>query len=139
MNESECSKPPGNPRFALCGHKKAHRTDNCHVAAKARNPRGGKRHDVLGKSFAFHGYSFYMIQRDVAYSDDGMDCCEITAYNIEKENWSCEIDGKTFRYYNSFNCPYCKSPYIDYKKHPENKVFGVCGCVHLGRKHYQSE
>ena len=92
-----------------------------------------------GKSFVFHSYSFYMMQRDVAYSDDGMDCCEITAYNIEKESWSCEIDGKTFRYYNSFNCPYCKAPYIDYKKHPENKVFGVCGCVHLGRKYYRLE
>ncbi|MBE7050327.1 MAG: hypothetical protein E7394_06090 [Ruminococcaceae bacterium] len=92
-----------------------------------------------GKSFAFHGYAFYMAQSDVAYSDDGLDVCEIVAYNIDKESWKYETEGKTFRYYNSFNCPYCGVPYIDYKKHPKNKVFGVSGCVHLGRKHYKAE
>lgn len=88
------------------------------------------------KSFAFHGYAFYMGQSDVAYSDDGLDCCEIPAHDIDKDTWTYEEDGITFRYYNSFNCPHCGAPYIDYKKHPENKVFGVSGCVHLGRKHY---
>ena len=88
------------------------------------------------KSFAFHGYSFYMAQSDVAYSDDGLDCCEIKSMDIDKDTWSFEADGKTFCYYNSFCCPHCGSAYIDYKKHPENKVFGVSGCVHLGRKAY---
>jgi len=92
-----------------------------------------------GKSFAFHGYAFYMTQSDVAYSDDGLDVCEIVAYDIDKESWEYETEGKTFRYYNSFNCPHCGVPYIDYKKHPENKVFGVSGCVHLGRKYYTAE
>lgn len=92
-----------------------------------------------GKSFAFHGYAFYMAQNDVAYSDDGLDCCEIQEHNINKETWVYETDGKTFRYYNSFNCPHCRTPYIDYKKYPKNKVFGVSGCVHLGRKAYRSE
>ena len=91
------------------------------------------------KSFAFHGYAFYMIQSDVAYSDDGLDCCEIREYNIDKENWSYETEGKIFRYYNTFNCPHCKTPYIDYKKYPKNKIFGVSGCVHLGRKPYHDE
>lgn len=91
------------------------------------------------KSFSFHGYALYMAQKDVAYSDDGLDCCEITDYNFDKNTWECQIDGKTFRYYNSFNCPHCGTPYIDYKKYPESKVFGVSGCVHLGRKIYQSE
>jgi len=90
-----------------------------------------------GKSFCFHGYAFYMAQSDVAYSDDGLDCCEIQAYDIDKDTWAYETEGKSFRYYNSFNCPHCGTPYIDYKKHPENKVFGVSGCVLLGRKHYQ--
>lgn len=90
-----------------------------------------------GKSFCFHGYAFYRSQSDVAYSDDGLDCCEIRAYNIDKDTWSLEADGKTFRYYNSFNCPHCGTPYIDYKRHPENKVFGVSGCVLLGRTAYQ--
>ncbi len=89
------------------------------------------------KSFCFHGYAFYMAQSDVAYSDDGLDCCEIQAYDIDKDTWTYETDGKCFRYYNSFNCPHCGTPYIDYKKHPENKVFGVSGCVLLGKKHYQ--
>jgi hypothetical protein len=91
-----------------------------------------------GRSFCFHGYAFYMAQSDVAYSDDGLDCCEIQAYDIDKNNWSCEIDGKTFRYYNSFHCPHCGTPYIDYKKNPQNKIFGVSGCVHLGRKAYRA-
>ncbi len=90
-----------------------------------------------GKSFCFHGYAFYMVQNDVAYSDDGLDCCEIAAYDIDKENWSYETEGKVFRYYNSFHCPHCGTPYIDYKKHPENKVLGVSGCVLLGKKCYQ--
>lgn len=89
------------------------------------------------KSFCFRGYAFYMAQSDVAYSDDGLDCFEIQAYDIDKDTWTYETDGKTFRYYNSFNCPHCGTPYIDYKKHPENKVFGVSGCVLLGRKPYQ--
>lgn len=92
------------------------------------------------KSFAFHGYACYMGQNDVAYSDDGMDCCQVSAYsNIDKDNWSYETDGKIFRYYNSFNCPYCGTPYIDYKKYPENKEYGVLGCVHLGREIYTAE
>lgn len=89
-----------------------------------------------GKSFCFHGYAFYMTQNDVAYSDDGLDCCTIQAYNIHKETWHYEEGGKTFRYYNAFRCPHCAAPYIDYQKHPENKVFGVSGCVLLGRTHY---
>lgn len=91
------------------------------------------------KSFCFHGYAFYMAQQDVAYSDDGLDCCSILSCDIDKSNWTYEEDGKTFRYYNSFNCPHCGTTYIDYKKYPENKAFGVTGCVHIGRKVYKSE
>jgi len=87
-------------------------------------------------SFAFHGYAFYMMQSDVAYSDDGLDTYVISEYGIDKETWMHQEDGKTFRYYNSFNCPCCGTPYIDYKKHPEMKEFGASGCVHIGRKHY---
>lgn len=92
-----------------------------------------------GKSFCFHGYAFYMAQSDVGYSDDGLDCCEIQAYDIDKDTWIYETEGKTFRYYNSFNCPHCGAPYIDYKKYPQNKVFGVSGCVHLGRTPYKAK
>ncbi|MBE6713475.1 MAG: hypothetical protein E7580_08215 [Ruminococcaceae bacterium] len=91
------------------------------------------------KSFAFHGYAFYMAQSDVAYSDDGLDCCEIRAQGIDKENWVYTVEGKTFRYYNSFNCPHCGTPYIDYQKFPQNKVFGVSGCVLLGKKPYHDQ
>lgn len=89
-----------------------------------------------GKSFCFHGYSVYMGQCDAAYSDDGLDCCSISDPNIDKDSWTFEADGKTFRYYNSFCCPHCGMAYIDYSKFPENKVFGVSACVHLGRKLY---
>ena len=91
-----------------------------------------------GKSFCFHGYAFYMMQNDVAYSDDGLSCCQIQEYNIDTKTWVYETDGKIFRYYNNFCCPHCGTPYIDYQKYPQNKIFGVPGCVHLGTKHYQS-
>ena len=90
------------------------------------------------KSFCFHGYAFYMEQCDVAYSDDGVDCLKIQEYEFDKNTWLFKTEGKTFRYYNSFNCPHCGTPYIDYKKHPQNKVFGVSGCVLLRRKIYKS-
>lgn len=90
-----------------------------------------------GKSFSFHSYCVYMADYDVAYSDDGQDCCQISAHNVASEDWKCQVEGKTFRYYNSFCCPHCGTPYIDYRKFPEIKKFGVCGCVHLGRKLYK--
>ncbi len=90
-----------------------------------------------GKSFAFRGYAFYMAQDDVVYSDDGVDVCTVSAYDIDKDK-VYEVEGKKFRYYNSFNCPNCLTPYIDYKKYPEMKKFGVSGCVHLGRKYYKA-
>ena len=90
------------------------------------------------RSFAFHGYAFYMMQSDVAYSDDGLDCCVIDGPVEHKETWSYATEGKQFRYYNSFRCPHCGTPYIDYGKYPQNKVFGVSGCVHLDRKHYKA-
>ncbi|MBE6763431.1 MAG: hypothetical protein E7553_03625 [Ruminococcaceae bacterium] len=85
-----------------------------------------------GKSFAFHSYAFHTVKSDVAYSDDGLDCCEFRMREMDKAAWSCEIGGKIFRYYNSFCCPHCGQAYIDYKAHPETKVFGVSGCVHIG-------
>lgn len=89
-----------------------------------------------GKSFCFHAYSLYMGQCDVAYSDDGLECCSISSPAIDIDTWTYQTDGKTFRYYNSFCCPHCGTPYIDYRKFPQNKKFGVSGCVHLGRKLY---
>ena len=88
------------------------------------------------ESFAFHARAFYMAQSDVAYSDDGLDCCEIQNTDIDKLTWSYETEGKTFRYYNDFCCPRCGAAYIDYKNHPENKVFGEPGCVLLDKTPY---
>lgn len=92
-----------------------------------------------GKSLTFHGYAFYMMQCDAAYSDDGQDCFVIEEHISDPINWSHEQDGKIFRYYNSFCCPHCGAPYIDYRKFPGNKVFGVSGCVHVGRKAYRRD
>lgn len=89
-----------------------------------------------GKSFCFHAYSLYMGQCDVAYSDDGLECCSISSQEIDKDSWTHQTDGKTFHYYNSFCCPHCGTPYIDYQKFPEKKKFGVSGCVYLGRELY---
>lgn len=89
-------------------------------------------------SFAFHSYAFYMGQSDVAYSDDGTECYRIDEWDIDKEKWFHEQDGKTFRYYNSFSCPHCGAPYIDYKNNPDMKKFGVAGCVHLNHKTFSS-
>lgn len=92
------------------------------------------------KSFTFIGYNFPHMQAEAAYSDDGLDVMELSAYEqIDKNTWSCEQNGKTFRYYNSFNCPHCGEPYIDYKKYPEIKEFGVLGCTLLGRDPYKAD
>lgn len=88
------------------------------------------------KSFCFHGYSLYLGQCDAAYSDDGLDCCSISSPIADKDAWAYQADGKTFRYYNSFCCPHCGTPYIDYRTNRDDKRFGVSGCVHLGRKLY---
>ena len=86
------------------------------------------------KSFTFHGYACYMIQNDVAYSDDGQQSC--TFFYPEKidKDVKFEFEGITYRYHNSFCCPHCGAPYIDYRKNPEMKQFGVSDCVHLGKK-----
>ena len=91
------------------------------------------------KPFAFHAYSIYMAQIDIAYSNDGQDVCQISDFDINKESWEYSEDGKVFRYYNSFSCPHCGTPYIDYKNHPEMKSFGVSGCVHLGKTSYNMQ
>jgi hypothetical protein len=91
--------------------------------------------DECEKSFCFHGY---MAQQDVAYSDDGLDCCQISDWAIDPERWTYKKNGKTFRYYNSFCCPHCGATYIDYKNHHERKNLGVCACVHLGKKLYNA-
>ena len=36
-----------------------------------------------GESFCFHAYSLYMGQCDVAYSDDGLECCSISSQAID--------------------------------------------------------
>lgn len=95
-----------------------------------------------GKSLTFRTYNFPMMQVEPCYSDDGLDLCELSAYeaaeaSFDKKGWSCTIDGKTFRYYNSFNCPHCGKPYIDYKKYPEMKEYGNFGCMFINRKIYK--
>ena len=92
---------------------------------------------ACGKSFVFHGYNYPHAQCEPAYSEDGLDTYEIADPTIDKETWSVEKDGKIFKFYNSFNCPHCKESYIDYKKYPDMKVFGVLGCVHLGKEAYR--
>ena len=92
-----------------------------------------------GQSFCFHSYAVYLQNDEVAYSDDGLDCCRITKPIEDKKSWKYETNGKMFRYYNSFCCPHCGSPYIDYQSYPQNKEPGVSACVHLGRKLYTDQ
>lgn len=89
------------------------------------------------KSFVFRGYNIYLGGEEPAYSDDGLDTIVIPPEDREQirqdaEGWSREIDGKTYRYYNSFCCPHCGKPYIDYRKWKEMKKYGVVACVHAG-------
>lgn len=89
------------------------------------------------KSFTFNAYSVYLGGSEPVYSDDGLDSAYVTRYDWhDKEIWSRVVDEKTFRYYNSFNCPYCNAPYIDYRKKHEMKTFGRPCCVHLGKEPY---
>lgn len=89
------------------------------------------------KSFTFTSFFFRHSLSEVAYSDDGLDLCVLKDYDIDKDNFSFEIDGKTFRYYNSFSCPHCLESYIDYKNHRDWKKHGVLGCVHLGKTYIE--
>ncbi len=80
------------------------------------------------------------MQSEAAYSDDGTDVFEFNSYKeIDKDTWSYEKDGKTFRYCNCFNCPHCDAPYIDYKNKPEIREYGVLGCALLGRLPYKPD
>lgn len=84
------------------------------------------------RSFAFRVYSLYGSNNEFAYSDDGLDVCRVPGMISDKANWSCVVDGKIFRYYNSFCCPHCGAPYLDYRTNRRKTVQTAC-CVHLGR------
>lgn len=48
---------------------------------------------------------------------------------LEEKLPQCRICGGDFRYLNSFLCPHCLKPYIDYTKYPkerETDYYGVC-------------
>lgn len=88
------------------------------------------------KSIAFKAYNIYFNGDEPVYSDDGLSVCYISGYEMaaqkfDKENWFYEKNGKTYRYYNSFCCPHCGEPYIDYKNYKEMKISGICACVFL--------
>ncbi len=41
-------------------------------------------------------------------------------------------DGTRFRYLNPFRCPHCGAPYIDFAKHPEERIEEYCGNYFMG-------
>lgn len=132
-----------------CGKSMIEKTKGRDLYNKALRYRGFIISDRLigvcsecRRSFVFKGINLPYTNDTPAYSDDGTDvlCVPISKFeNEDKNTWSYKIDGKTFRYYNSFNCPHCGAPYIDYKKYPEMKENYPLGCVLLGKKLYEEK
>ena len=91
-----------------------------------------------GKSFTFFTYNYPKEYAEPVYSDDGLYVYKLTEKIPDKQllTWKREKDGKTFRYYNSFCCPHCGEPYIDYRRNRELKRMGNLACVHIGHKEY---
>jgi len=90
-----------------------------------------------GKSFTFRSYNFPMMMLEPCYSDDGLDVLALGEYlktEYEKNAWSGEANGKTFRYYNSFRCRHCGKPYLDYRARHAAKRYGNYGCAYLGHE-----
>lgn len=95
-----------------------------------------------GKTFAFNTYNLSMAQSTPCYSDDGTDTLQLSAYEddiIGNEEWSYTDNDKTFKYFNSFKCPYCGEAYIDYENNHEMKNLSVLGCVLVNREIYRME
>ena len=86
------------------------------------------------KSFVFHTLNYHMADTEPVYSDDGQYTAKLATPPKDKINWSLTFDGKTYRYYNSFCCPHCGAPYIDYNNHHDLKQSDNVGCVHLGSR-----
>lgn len=85
-------------------------------------------------TFVFNALNFNMAHCEPVYSDDGITTGKLSTSPVDKNNWHITLQGVTFRYYNSFCCPHCGAPYIDYKNHHELKKSGNLGCVHLNKE-----
>ena len=88
-------------------------------------------------TFVFKALNFPMAHCEPVYSDDGQTTAKLSVVPKDKNNWSITLNNITFRYYNSFCCPHCGAPYIDYDNHRELKKFGNLGCVHLNKEEMQ--
>lgn len=91
------------------------------------------------KPITFHTYNVSKQFAEPVYSDDGCDVYLLKEKISERRllTWNKTVDGKVFRYYNSFCCPNCGEPYIDYRKYKELKRSGNLACVLLGRNVYK--
>ena len=88
-------------------------------------------------TFVFKALNFPMAHCEPVYSNDGQTTAKLSTVPRDKNNWSITLNNITFRYYNSFCCPHCGAPYIDYDNHRELKKFGNLGCVHLNKEEMQ--
>ena len=86
-----------------------------------------------GKTFVFNTKNYNLNHAEPVYSDDGLNTAKLSQKVVDKMNWSITLGGITYRYYNSFRCPHCGAPYIDYENNHEMKKFGNLGCLHLGK------
>ena len=107
--------------------------------------------DECKKSFIIHSYHAGNGYFQYFYSDDGSETLMVPYYEIEDmPGQLCKNISKTtvekvdahlaqkgygrFKFYNSFRCPYCKTPYIDFQKNPEIREYEYYANVFLNKK-----
>lgn len=108
--------------------------------------------DECNKSFTIQSFHTGFSELNYFYSDDGLDTLTLSSREYQglpgtttkvidyEKIWEIESvlpklsDGQTFKYFNSFSCPHCLSPYIDFRKYPEDRQYEYYGNVHVGRK-----
>ena len=107
--------------------------------------------DECKKSFNIKSYHAGNGHFQYFYSDDGNETLMVPYYEIEDmPGQLCKNISRTtvekvdsflakkgygrFKFYNSFRCPYCKAPYIDFQKHPEIREYEYYANVFLNKK-----
>lgn len=93
--------------------------------------------DQCGKTFQIHSFHAGFSDKGYFYSDSGKYTLLVDAQTpgspaalsspdpdrlaILESRLPIAPDGTRFRYLNSFRCPHCNAPYIDFEKYPEQR------------------
>lgn len=108
--------------------------------------------DECNKSFTIQSFHSGFSDVNYFYSDDGLTTLTISTWEFqglpgintkeidydrikEIESMLPKLpDGQSFKYYNSFSCPHCLSPYIDFNRNPQDRQYEYYFNIHSGKK-----